>query len=114
MPLIWEFRQLLNVLVLTEEQLILFFLATLILVANNLIDIVDYGYLVEKLFELKHYVLVAKLLRLAAPLLNYEASEADFAIAENVTGIDGLLLQSQTLTRPIKAVNEFRYFIIRR
>ena len=101
MPLTWEFRQLLNVLGLAEEQLILFFLATLILVTDNLIDIVDYGYLEVKLFELEHYAPVAKLLPLAVPLLNYEASEVDFAIAENLTRIDGLLLRSQTLSKVI-------------
>lgn len=63
----------------------------LILVVNNLIDIVDYGYLVEKLFELKYYVLVVKFLWLAVLLLNYEVSEVDFVIVENVIGIDGFL-----------------------
>lgn len=63
----------------------------LILVVNNLIDIVDYGYLVEKLFELRYYVLVVKFLWLAVLLLNYEVSEVDFVIVENVIGIDGFL-----------------------
>lgn len=63
----------------------------LILVIDNLIDIVDYGYLEVKLFELEYYVLVVKFLLLVVLLLNYEVSEVDFAIVENLIRIDGFL-----------------------
>lgn len=69
----------------------MFFLVILILVIDNLIDIVDYGYLEVKLFELEYYVLVVKFLLLVVLLLNYEVSEVDFAIVENLIRIDGFL-----------------------